>query len=174
MAFFFLGLLNNCPWVLMLACATNISAGGVALVFISNQIPGLLVKLTAPYWFHTVSYKVRIKMGSLAMGIACFLVGCGGLLRDEIVDRDNNNGGGDSAANNDNADAYTRLEKSMDEDNSGLGVEWLGLALELLGVCFISFQCSLGEVSLWIPVASCAVHYFVLLTFGHSHLMLFF
>jgi len=31
-SFWFLGLLNNAPWVLMLACATNIAAGGVALV----------------------------------------------------------------------------------------------------------------------------------------------
>lgn len=31
-SFWLLGLLNNAPWVLMLACATNISSGGVALV----------------------------------------------------------------------------------------------------------------------------------------------
>jgi hypothetical protein len=68
----------------MLACATNISSGGVALVFLANQLPGLLAKLTAPFWFHKVSYRKRMKMASLAMGLACLLVGYGGLFNDEM------------------------------------------------------------------------------------------
>eukprot|EP00571_Detonula_confervacea_P004719 CAMPEP_0172314092 /NCGR_PEP_ID=MMETSP1058-20130122/21636_1 /TAXON_ID=83371 /ORGANISM="Detonula confervacea, Strain CCMP 353" /LENGTH=550 /DNA_ID=CAMNT_0013027859 /DNA_START=25 /DNA_END=1677 /DNA_ORIENTATION=- len=122
-SFRLLGLLNNAPWVLMLAVATNISAGGVALVFISNQIPGLIVKVTAPYWFHLVSYKCRVVMASVTMGLACFLVGCGGLLRDEMTD-DGDDGTKDADRNS-----------------------W-GLFLELLGVGFISFSCNLGEASL--------------------------
>eukprot|EP00579_Thalassiosira_antarctica_P001494 CAMPEP_0201872936 /NCGR_PEP_ID=MMETSP0902-20130614/5547_1 /ASSEMBLY_ACC=CAM_ASM_000551 /TAXON_ID=420261 /ORGANISM="Thalassiosira antarctica, Strain CCMP982" /LENGTH=532 /DNA_ID=CAMNT_0048399377 /DNA_START=25 /DNA_END=1626 /DNA_ORIENTATION=- len=121
-SFWLLGMLNNAPWVLMLAVATNISAGGVALVFLSNMIPGLIVKITAPYWFHLISYKVRMLMACVAMGLACFLVGCGGLFRDggDIHDQESND-----------ADRQRR-----------------GLALELLGVSFVSFSCSLGEASL--------------------------
>ena len=61
-SFWLLDLLNNALWVIMLACATNISSGGVALVFLANQLPGLLAKLTAPFWFHKVSYRKRMKM----------------------------------------------------------------------------------------------------------------
>ena len=43
-SFWLLDLLNNALWVIMLACATNISSGGVALVFLANQLPGLLAK----------------------------------------------------------------------------------------------------------------------------------
>eukprot|EP00804_Cyclotella_cryptica_P000007 CCRYP_013706-RA/>CCRYP_013706-RA protein AED:0.32 eAED:0.32 QI:382/0/0.5/1/0/0.5/2/0/148 len=117
-SFWLIGLLNNVPWVLMLACATNISSGGVALVFLSNQIPGLVVKITAPYWFHNVSYRVRMLMSSVSMGVASLLVACGGLLHDETAEG-----------------------KGSAKDFDGLG-----LALELIGVSFISFQCSLGEV----------------------------
>lgn len=103
-SFWLIGLLNNAPWVLMLACAPSIASGGVALVFISNQIPGLIVKLTAPYWFHKVPYNVRMLMAAVSMCTACLLVGCGGLVAHGVV-------------------------------------------LELLGVSFFSFQCSLGEVT---------------------------
>ncbi|KAL7527879.1 hypothetical protein ACHAXR_002179 [Thalassiosira sp. AJA248-18] len=125
-SFWLLGLLNNAPWVLMLAVATNISAGGVALVFLSNQIPGLVVKITAPYWFHRVTYKARILLASVAMGTALFLVGVGGLFRDEAADGD---------------------VKSDHEPKDTDRERW-GLALELLGVSFISFSCNLGEASL--------------------------
>lgn len=116
--FWLIGLLNNAPWVLMLACAPNIASGGVALVFLSNQIPGLLVKITAPYWFHKVSYNIRMLMAAVSMCTACLLVGYGGL-----VDH--------------------------------------GIVLELLGVSFISFQCSLGEVTcghvfIWFDLFLCS------------------
>lgn len=119
-SFWLIGLLNNAPWVLMLACATNISSGGVALVFISNMVPGLIIKMTAPYWFHAVSYNARMLMASISMGVACLLVGCGGLLHDEFVDE---------------ADVGIRKHNSI------------GMVLELVGVSFISLQCSMGEVS---------------------------
>lgn len=124
-SFWILGVLNNAPWVLMLAVATNISAGGVALVFLSNQIPGLIVKSSAPYWFHLVSYEKRMLMVSVTMGLACFLVGCGGFFRDQVPND------GDDARDSEPVDA---------------NAEHFGLALELLGVSFISFSCSLGEV----------------------------
>ena len=55
-------------------------------------------------------------MASIAMGLACFLVGCGGLFHDDMSD---------------------------EEDNKS---NQMGLALELLGVSFVSFSCNLGEV----------------------------
>ncbi|KAL7490394.1 hypothetical protein ACHAWT_000434 [Skeletonema menzelii] len=137
-SFWLLGLLNNAPWVLMLACATNISSGGVALVFLANQLPGLLVKLTAPCWFHKVSYRRRMKMASLAMGLACLLVGLGGLLNDEMP------AGGNSDGENENG----QLDEDDDTNASNSTRSQRGLLLELLGVSFTSFQCSLGEASL--------------------------
>jgi len=106
----------------MLAVATNISSGGVALVFIANQVPGLLVKLSVPLWFHIVSYRTRMVMASVSMAIALLLVGIGGKFRDH-------------GQNNDN------------QDNDGSG-QSLGLALELFGISFISFQGALGEATL--------------------------
>ena len=82
------------------------------------------MKLTAPYWFHFISYKTRLLMASLAMGIACFLVGCGGLFRDE-----------------EGGEEYSGQPKDAESQN-------FGLVLELVGVSFVSFSCNLGEASL--------------------------
>ena len=67
-SFWLLGLLNNAPWVLMLACATNIAAGGIGLVVsrcIKNSLCFghilLIVSDTYPkiisYTLHTVSIE---------------------------------------------------------------------------------------------------------------------
>ena len=37
---FLIGVWNNAPYVVMLACAKDISEGGVALVYIANILPG--------------------------------------------------------------------------------------------------------------------------------------
>ena len=58
-------------------------------------------------------------MASISMALACILVGLGGLIHDEISD------------------------ETKDSGKDGLS----GIALELIGVSFISFQCSLGEVN---------------------------
>ncbi len=50
-AFWLLGLGNNLPYVILLAGATEISAGGVGLVFLADIAPTFVVKLTAPYWY---------------------------------------------------------------------------------------------------------------------------
>jgi hypothetical protein len=86
------------------------------------------VKLSAPYWFHLMSYKSRISMASIASGLACLLVGWGGLCRDEKISSD------------DVADQ-----------------RW-GLTLQLLGVSFISFSCSLGEVRGTCIFAACTFY----------------
>ena len=67
LAFWFLGLLNNAPYVIMLASAKAISEGGTALVFLANCVPSLLLKLSAPYWFDKVSYHQRIVSAGLLM-----------------------------------------------------------------------------------------------------------
>jgi len=66
-------------------------------------------------------------MASFAMALACFLVGCGGLFHDEMSDEEDNK-------------------------SNQMG----GLALELLGVSFVSFSCNLGEVSLFVLHIICA------------------
>ena len=69
-SFWILGLLNNSSYVIMLACAKNISEGGTGLVFLANVIPGLTIKMSAPYWFHVVSYKSRLSVASLLMTLS--------------------------------------------------------------------------------------------------------
>lgn len=64
-------------------------------------------------------------MTSVAMGLSCFLVGWGGLFRDELKE-----------------------DSDGDRDPKNGGDKSLGLALELLGVSFMSFASSLGEVRL--------------------------
>ena len=71
-------------------------------------------------------------MASLAMGLACLLVGLGGLFNDELSS--SSDGDGDENDGNNATNANTRAQ--------------YGLFLELLGVSFMSFQCSLGEASL--------------------------
>jgi battenin len=51
----------------MLASAKDISEGGTAIVFLANVIPGLSIKLSAPYWFDRISYDARIVMATLFM-----------------------------------------------------------------------------------------------------------
>lgn len=70
LAFGAAGLLNNVPYVIMLASAKNINEGGVAAVYIANVLPSFAVKLTAPYWFDFVTYGTRLMVASLAMNLA--------------------------------------------------------------------------------------------------------
>lgn len=58
-AFWLLGLLNNISYVILLAGAAEISAGGVGLVFLADIAPTFLVKLTAPYWCVSQAWKWR-------------------------------------------------------------------------------------------------------------------
>lgn len=65
--FWLLGLFNNSSYVIMIACAKNISEGGTAVVFLVNIAPSFLVKLSAPYWFDHVSYQNRIMIATISM-----------------------------------------------------------------------------------------------------------
>ena len=66
-AFWWLGLFNNASYVIMNASAKTISDGGTGLVFLANIVPGMLVKLTAPYWFDFVSYERRMTIAFVCM-----------------------------------------------------------------------------------------------------------
>ena len=69
--FWAMGLLNNSSFVIMIASAKAISEGGTALVFLCSVLPGLCVKLSAPFWFDRVSYRRRLLAASVLMA-ACF------------------------------------------------------------------------------------------------------
>eukprot|EP00298_Acanthocystis_sp_HF-20_P007111 c16787_g1_i1.p1 GENE.c16787_g1_i1~~c16787_g1_i1.p1 ORF type:complete len:424 (+),score=180.03 c16787_g1_i1:34-1272(+) len=73
-AFWILGLINNSSYVIMNAGASEISNGAVALVYISNIIPTLIVKASAPYWFDRVSYQARIAACTVFMTASFLLV----------------------------------------------------------------------------------------------------
>lgn len=60
------------PYVIMLAIAKHVSEGSTGIVFIANTCPGLLVKLSSPYWFDRVSYRQRLQAASLCMAVAFF------------------------------------------------------------------------------------------------------
>ncbi|TYZ63990.1 hypothetical protein PybrP1_005660 [[Pythium] brassicae (nom. inval.)] len=76
-AFWLLGFVNNLGYVVMIAGAQEIAAGGVGLVYFFDIFPALLVKLSGPYWFHLVSYRSRTLLGALWM-LLSFLVVAGG------------------------------------------------------------------------------------------------
>jgi len=72
-----LGLLNNTAYVVMNAGANEISEGGVALVYLCNVGPSLVVKMTLPYWAHLVDYRLRILIAGMFMVLAFSLVAFG-------------------------------------------------------------------------------------------------
>ena len=139
-AFWAMGLLNNLPFVIMLACAKSISEGGTALVFISNTLPGLLTKLSAPYWFDKVSYNKRIAACSLLMGssfaIVAFFTTAQSISMREMKMYNNN------INMNNNNDAGGSFGSS-----AGAGLDFY-LIMQLFGVALCSAAGSLGEASL--------------------------
>ena len=115
-----MGCLNNIPYVIMLAVAKNISEGGTALVFLANIVPGLFIKLSAPYWFDRVTYTNRIAAGSFLM--------CGSFIFVGLF-----------AKNKENEEKYKENEENI------IGVD---IIMQLIGVALCSAQGSLGEASL--------------------------
>mmetsp|Transcript_25528 Transcript_25528/g.37454 ORF Transcript_25528/g.37454 Transcript_25528/m.37454 type:complete len:502 (+) Transcript_25528:253-1758(+) len=73
--FWLLGLFNNGSYVILLACAKSISDGGTALVFLALVVPGLTMKLSAPYWFDRVGYNKRLMMSTAFMTTSFMIVG---------------------------------------------------------------------------------------------------
>jgi len=121
LAFWAMGVLNNIPYVVMLAGAKSISEGGTALVFLANIIPGFLLKLSSPYWFDKVSYRTRMRAGSVLMMLSFTLVASFSHLKE--------------ASKNDNDEG--------DDD----GINFF-VFMQLLGVALCSAQGSLGEATL--------------------------
>lgn len=76
-AFWLLGFINNVGYVIMIAGAQEISAGGVGLVYFFDIFPALFVKLSGPYWFHLVSYHHRTLLGALFMLLSFLVVALG-------------------------------------------------------------------------------------------------
>lgn len=72
-AFWLLGFLNNLSYV-----ASNADAGRIAdsyaLIYLCNIGPGFLVSLTAPYWFHAVSYRVRMMTAFMCLCVGAALI----------------------------------------------------------------------------------------------------
>ncbi|KAG9399617.1 G1/S-specific cyclin cln3 [Aphanomyces cochlioides] len=66
-AFWLLGLVNNIPYVIMIAGAKDINAGGVGLVYVSEVAPSLIIQLSGPYWFQLVSYRTRLHVAAACM-----------------------------------------------------------------------------------------------------------
>ena len=120
-AFWLLGLLNNTPYVIMLAAAKSISQGGTALVFIANIVPSLVLKLSAPYWFDRVSYRSRMVTASILMALSFSLIAV-------FSDDDQH--------------------KDSDASNATTSNNQLRVMMQLCGVAMISAQCGLGEASL--------------------------
>lgn len=125
---FLIGVWNNAPYVIMLAAAKQVSEGGVALVYIANILPGLLVKASGSYWFDRVSYATRLYLASACMAVA---FGSVALFSSQ--------GSGTHDSNNSN-----------DDNNNGETTNhWTAsLAGQLFGIALISTQCSLGEASM--------------------------
>ncbi|TMW65779.1 hypothetical protein Poli38472_008421 [Pythium oligandrum] len=76
-AFWVLGFVNNIGYVIMIAGAQEIAAGGVGLVYFFDIFPALLVKLTGPYWFHLFSYRHRTYVAALWMLMSFIVVAYG-------------------------------------------------------------------------------------------------
>ena len=67
-AFLILGLMNNLAWVTTNANAGDIYPGGVGIVYAVNSVPEIVIKITAPYWWHLTTYRAKI----IVVG-SCFL-----------------------------------------------------------------------------------------------------
>lgn len=76
-AFWVLGFVNNLGYVVMIAGAQEIAAGGVGLVYLFDIFPALLVKLSGPYWFQLVSYRQRTVAGAVWMLLSFLVVARG-------------------------------------------------------------------------------------------------
>ena len=73
-AFWLLGIFNNAAYVIMIASAVTISHAAVGLVYAAAVLPGLILKATAPYWIHKISYTTRILIAACAMSASYAIV----------------------------------------------------------------------------------------------------
>jgi len=78
------GLLNNSAYVICLALATEISSGGVGLVYFAAIAPTIAVKATVSLWYHRVPAKVRMASVAALMAAAYLLIAFGGSLQAQV------------------------------------------------------------------------------------------
>lgn len=69
-----MGFLNNVTYVVNNAGAGDIVPGNYALIYVFGVLPSFLIKLTAPYWFHRVPYRVRIAIAGVCAALNFVLV----------------------------------------------------------------------------------------------------
>lgn len=62
----------------MIAGAKNIAPSMVGLIYVCNVVPSFMVKLSGPYWFHYIPYKVRMIVACSLMALSFILVAIGG------------------------------------------------------------------------------------------------
>lgn len=77
LACFLLGTLNNLTLVINNAGATTILPGEVGVIYVVNVVPELIVKATAPFWWHMASYRVKICLVGVLFGCNIVLVHSG-------------------------------------------------------------------------------------------------
>ena len=76
-AFFLLGTLNNLTFVVNNAGAQQILPGNVGVIYIINCLPELLVKATAPFWWHLFTYRAKIVFAGACFAANMLLVNAG-------------------------------------------------------------------------------------------------
>jgi CLN3 protein len=140
-AFFFMGLLNNASYVIMLASAKSISEGGTALVFLSCVIPSLTLKASAPYWFDRVDYRTRLLAASYLMAFAFLWVA--------LFSASSSSSSSPTTTTTESASTTAETSSSS---ASAISFRTVG---QLLGVALISLQCGLGEASLLALAGKC-------------------
>ena len=65
LACFLLGTFNNLMGVVNTAGANDILPSEVGVVYIVNVLPELVIKATAPFWWHMCSYRAKIACAGL-------------------------------------------------------------------------------------------------------------
>ena len=117
----------------MLASAKDMSEGGTATIYMATTVPGLLVKLSSPYWFDRVGYRRRLAVAALCMALA-FVVTSRTTIQelDPVTTVD--------SVSNNNTDAM--------EDRTSQNSTSSRLLIQMCGVAVVSVQIGLGEASL--------------------------
>lgn len=75
--FFGLGLVNNAGYVIMIAGAKDLDSSMVGVIFLCSVFPSACVKASGPYWYHLLSYRVRVILCSFMMAVSFITVAVG-------------------------------------------------------------------------------------------------
>lgn len=120
-------------YVIMLASAKHVASGGVGLVYLAAVLPGLLLKLSATFWFHRAPYALRAVAAAVIMAAAFTLVAEASRARSLTVRRQKHPFPG------------AQCIPDFGANTSGVGWREQG---QLLGVALVSLQGGLGESTL--------------------------